>query len=199
MNVTIDTQLREQVLNESLFDWRCQSCGFAAHLVYPCLYHDMDRKFMVYLLPDVHDARLEDKAVDDQFPELRGLRRRVVSTLSELKEKVLIFEARLDDMATELSKAAMSGVVERKYGKTVSAGYFCALDKEQRTIGFSFFLEGRDAPVYYETRLQVYDKSREVAKEFLSNFPLEPGFVRIDAHWADGVMEKLAALSRPQA
>ena len=191
MNVTIDSDLREQVLSESLFDWRCQACGFAVHLVYPCLYHDMDRKFMIYLLPDVNDSRLEDKAVGDQFPELSGLRRRVVSSLSELKEKVLIFEARLNDMATEFTKTAMTNVVERKFGKPVVSGYFCALDKAAGTIGYSFLLEGTPKPVYYETRIQVYEKSREVIRTYLSHFPPEGGFVRIDAHWAGEVMDKL--------
>jgi len=199
MNVTIDNELRDLVLSERLFDWRCEKCGFAAQLVYPFLYHDMDRNFMVYLIPDLNDARLEDPGVDVQFPELTAQRRRVVATLNELKEKVLVFEAKLDDLAAELTKLAMVNVVERKYNHPVDSGYFCSLNKETRSIGYSFLLEGKKNPVYYETRIQVYEKSREMVREFLRSFPLDPGFSRIDAKWAGKAMHTLTAVSGEKA
>ena len=196
MNVTIDKELRDLVLSERLFDWRCDKCGFTAQLVYPCLYHDMARNFMVYLIPDLNDARLEDPGVNVQFPELAPQRRRVVATLNELKEKVLVFEARLDDMATELTKLAMVNVVERKYNRPVELGYFCSLNKETRAIGYSFLLKGKKVPIYYETRIQVYEKSREVVRDVLRHFPQGPGFSRIDAKWAEKTMHKLSAVAK---
>lgn len=51
VNVTLDQELRESVLDESLFTWTCPQCGHDALLSYPCLYHDMANKFMIYLVP----------------------------------------------------------------------------------------------------------------------------------------------------
>ena len=49
VNVTLDQEARESVLDESLFTWTCPSAAMSA-LSYPCLYHDMTNKFMIYLV-----------------------------------------------------------------------------------------------------------------------------------------------------
>ena len=46
--------LRQRVLDETLFDWKCPECGYEAQLVYPCLYHD-SLGGLEAVLPDVSE------------------------------------------------------------------------------------------------------------------------------------------------
>ena len=103
INAEVNPNLRLSVLDESLFDWRCPQCGYEAMLAYPCLYHDKGRRFMIYILPGKPDPA-KAAGIGAQFPQLRGVRKRVTGSLATLKEKILLFEDGLDDRAAELVK-----------------------------------------------------------------------------------------------
>ena len=70
VNVTLDQELRESVLDESLFTWTCPQCGHEALLSYPCLYHDMANKFMIYLVPG---AKQESRTTPKRKTATRSL------------------------------------------------------------------------------------------------------------------------------
>ena len=86
INAEVNPNLRLSVLDESLFDWRCPQCGYEAMLAYPCLYHDKGRRFMIYILPGKPDPA-KAAGIGAQFPQLRGVRKRVTGSLATLKEK----------------------------------------------------------------------------------------------------------------
>lgn len=181
-------EMREEILNETLFDWKCPECGYEARLVYPCLYHDKDRKFMIYVVPNGNDCALQSVDISEAFPQFRELTKRVVTTPTELKEKVLIFEAGMDDLAVELVKLALTDVAEKKHGKSVSSGYFCYADEPTEKIGFSFFLKGSSEPVRQDTRLDVYRKSIEIAENV--GFSDGGEFTAVDSQTARNVLRK---------
>ena len=172
-------ELRSRVLNETLFDWKCPECGYEACFLYPCLYHDRERKFMVYLAPNDRAGEFQPVDVSEKFPQLAGVKKRVVSTLAEMKEKILIFEGNLDDYAVELVKAALVSVVEEKAGRKVTEGYFCCADEEKDRIAFTFFLEGESAPLLRRTSMDAYRKSLEIAKSLV--VPEGNRFVPVDS------------------
>lgn len=157
-------ELRNLVLNETLFDWKCPACSYEAEFVYPCLYHDRDCNFMVYVAPNGNECALGTVDVAEEFPQFAGMRKRVVTSLAGLKEKILIFEAGLDDLAVELVKLAMVDVAGKKHGATVESCWFCALDSDAGRITFSFLLQGGKEPVVQSTREDVYQKSLEIVK-----------------------------------
>lgn len=190
INVTHDPAARVRIMDESLFSWRCPECGYQAKLLYPCLYHDMDRKFMIYLIPELTQNSLFDPLVEKQFPELADIRKRLVTDLNAMKEKVLLFEAGLDDKAIELTKLALSEVLAKRRGQAVLYGYFCAYDGEQNRLGFSFFLEGDSEPCYQGTRMQVYEKSMEIVNRFAPAERDGAGFIRIDGAWASEILRQ---------
>lgn len=190
VNTAKTPELRDKIMNETLFDWRCPSCQFQAQLISHCLYHDPEKKFMIYLVPDFDQPVLEDGGVEAQYPEMSILTKRVVPTLNKLKEKILIFESGANDMAIELTKLAVQGVIEKKYEKKVASAYFLLLDTEEKTISFSFFLEGEQEPVCYDTRLEVYAKCRDIVQDFAQEESHNPRFLLIDAAWAQATLEK---------
>jgi hypothetical protein len=105
INADLDPGMREQVLNGRAFTFVCPSCGSRETLTYASLYHDPTRKFMVWWMPEANDMEEQDLARMNSDPaQMLGYRLRVVSTLSRLREKILIFEHQLDDRAVELLK-----------------------------------------------------------------------------------------------
>ncbi len=102
---------------------------------------------MVYVAPSGSGREFRPVDVGEKFPQLAGVKKRVVATPAELKEKILIFEADLDDYAVELVKYALAGVLAEKTGKRTVQGYFSYADEKSNRICFSFFPEGEDGPV----------------------------------------------------
>ena len=70
INTSEDPSLKEKVKDGSLFIWKCPSCGQANLAKYDTLYHDPDRKLMIWLLKDenvsetqMHSITLHTKAI----------------------------------------------------------------------------------------------------------------------------------------
>lgn len=187
INAEVNPNLRAEVLDETLFDWKCPQCGHEATLAYPCLYHDKGRRFMVYVLPQEPD---EQKAagIAAQFPQLRGVRKRVTGSLASLKEKILLFEDGLDDRAVELVKLLVALVLERSSGKRVTQGLYVSGDEERERIGFLFSLEGEEQPVHRVTSFSAYHKASAIV-EFL--LPPDGGdFLLVDESFARRLFER---------
>lgn len=182
-------ELRNKVLSETMFDWKCPECGYAARFLYPCLYHDKNLKFMVYVAPGGCDIKLQPPDVCEKFPQLSGVKKRLVTSPVQLKEKILIFEAGLDDYAVELVKLAMGGVLSKKYGKNTVGSYFCYTDEKERKMGFSFFLEGESEPVRRGTRMEVYSKSLEIINQAAISAQ-GGGFTPVDSVTAQKILEE---------
>lgn len=166
INAEVNPNLRLSVLDESLFDWRCPQCGYEAMLAYPCLYHDKGRRFMIYILPGKPDPA-KAAGIGAQFPQLRGVRKRVTGSLAILKEKILLFEDGLDDRAAELVKLLLAMVLERGKGKRVEQGFYCSSDEAADRIGFSFFVEGEEEPVRRMTSFAAYRQALSIVQNLL--------------------------------
>ena len=162
IEASANPDLREKILDGTLFCWQCPACGYEAQMVYPCLYHDRERQFMVYLEPNGDDTAV--CGMEQRHPGTKKIRKRLVKTPQEWMEKILIFESGLDDMAVELVKLALHGLVERKYGGPVKQGYYRASDPTIEFIGFSFFVQGKEEPVSQGTSLEIYRKSQNILK-----------------------------------
>ena len=159
INAEVNPNLRLSVLDESLFDWTCPHCGYQAMLVYPCLYHDKGRRFMIYILPREPDPQ-KAAGISAQFPQLRGVRKRVTGSLATLKEKILLF-------AAELVKLLLALVLAHSTGKRVEQGFYCSCDEEKDRIGFSFFVEGEEEPVRRMTSFAAYRQALSIAESLL--------------------------------
>ena len=189
VNVVKNKSCRGRVLDGSLFAWTCPSCGYNARLTYPILYNDMKNRFMVYLIPKIDRFQLWDKELEDKYSNLRNISKRVVSDFNSFKEKIFIFESRLDDMAVELTKVAISQTVSKKLGGiSVNEGYLSMYDRESNTMGFTYFT-GEDRTPYVQTaRLEIYGKSKDIIEIFAIKDKKLKGFIKIDREWAENIL-----------
>ena len=189
VNVVKNKSCRGRVLDGSLFAWTCPSCGYNARLTYPILYNDMKNRFMVYLIPKIDRFQLWDKELEDKYSNLRNISKRVVSDFNSFKEKIFIFESRLDDMAVELTKVAISQTVSKKLGGiSVNEGYLSMYDRESNTMGFTYFT-GEDRTPYVQTaRLEIYGKTKDIIENFAIKDKKLKGFIKIDREWAENIL-----------
>ena len=106
VNVTLDPDMKDKVLSGDIFLFTCEKCGFTGFAGYPFIYEDKETNggFLIYLEPECEDREVGiDGDVADQVL-LQNMTMRLVTTVNELKEKVFIFEAGLDDRIIELFK-----------------------------------------------------------------------------------------------
>ena len=71
VNVTLDPDLRDKIMDGSLFRWTCPSCGKVFNVPYPFLYHDMTRGFMLmfdpgrtHIIPFAEQIRVLENGLD---------------------------------------------------------------------------------------------------------------------------------------
>lgn len=190
MNTVSEPKARQFVFDESIFRWKCPKCGFRKKMMHPFLYNDIENKFMIYYIPKVERRQLADDKIEKEFSELSYVRKRVVPDINSMKEKIVLFERNINDMAVELTKYAVSEVVAKSTGLSVSAGYFTDMDKEKNSIGFQFFV-GSDCRSYLQTtRLEVYNRSLDIVKKYFTNEDRRSGFLNIDKRWAKDALQK---------
>ena len=189
INATNDPQFRDDLLSGKLLDYTCPNCGYKGRYTYPLLYNDMKRRFMVYLIPEIDRFQLEDRALEDDYRNLKGIRKRLASDFNALKEKIFIFESGLDDMAVELTKYAIAAMIAKKHDlSNVSEGYLSMYNRETNTIGFTYFIGENNEPFVQSARLEIYRKSLKIVDAICGNDKKLSGFIKIDREWAENTL-----------
>ncbi|MHC1709870.1 MAG: CpXC domain-containing protein [Methanomassiliicoccales archaeon] len=189
VNVTLDPELKEQVLSGDLFQHQCPGCSFTGGIAHPCLYHDMDGKLLIYLVPPQEDGRADDLAGMDAnpFPAeiMDGYIMRRVASVDRLREKVMIFDLGMDDRAIELYKWR---VME----------YLSDGDSGFKPVEAYFDSGGEEHFVVYDERGEsmliafFHDLFLDIEKEFLPRFDKgpQPAFQTIDDAWAFSIINQ---------
>lgn len=116
VNVTLDAEFKKQILDGTFGEIVCENCGESAHIMYPFWYHDMKLERMVYVLASqgeddpeqiekIEDLpkQLEFDALPDMFGDSNYIFR-IVSNINDLKEKIILWDAGLDDRVMEVAK-----------------------------------------------------------------------------------------------
>lgn len=70
INTSLNPELREKVLDGSIFNFKCPHCGEVHNLPYPFLYHDMKNQTMIYQndyadLMDIYENQIKTMSSED--------------------------------------------------------------------------------------------------------------------------------------
>ena len=100
INTVLDPEMKEKVLNQSIFLYTCPNCGETFRLNYPTLYHQMEDLVMIYLVPEsevekTYEMFYGENALADYRTE--KYLNRIVTSANQLIEKIKIFDAGKDD------------------------------------------------------------------------------------------------------
>lgn len=182
VDVSKEPQFRAKVMDASIFDFVCPHCGSVNGVLYPFLYHDPTRRFMVQLVDhtvtgdpfvEVFNTDSEtDQALRQVVQDMKSrYRLRTVTTPNELMEKIAVFEADLDDHVLEIMK----------YGIIAS--------DEKNTIDHLWFAPTDSGPVFLAEENGEFTRSIPLDEKVYnmisdsSSFESDPE-TRIDEAWA---------------
>ena len=108
VDVTDDPERKQALLTGALTRMTCAKCGAETDVLYPLLYHDTEYRLMIWLIPGRGQPGDDDHKLGEIDATLAATHQfRLVRTANELKEKVVIAEAGLDDRVVELFKVVM--------------------------------------------------------------------------------------------
>lgn len=103
VNPTVDPSLKAGLLEGRLMSYVCPSCGSTTHLEHNLLYHDLDQGVLIWLT--YGPEKVPDPRAMHLFEALeRPYTKRVVRSPRHLAEKILGFDAGLDDRVVEVVK-----------------------------------------------------------------------------------------------
>ncbi len=179
INAQEHPELKQSILDETLFDWRCQRCSYFAAMAYPFFYLDDQAGYAICVAPGGSGS-----AVEPTGPLAHYVKRRV-KNLAELKEKILIFDSGLDDAAVELMKNALCTILRRGYDNARLHAYFSQAEGEK--MDFAIFIPRQLEPVYHSTRVEVYSQSQEVLRTL--DYVDPEGFATVDARLAKQIID----------
>ena len=123
INAQTQPELREKLLNGSMFLQTCPRCGTHMHAAYTCVYSNDEKKFLVSFQPS-----MEKPAVTPLMPQYKL---RLERTLAGFLERIRILEAELDDVTIEMVKYLVTAQLTRQFpNKTITRLLFVSADNE---------------------------------------------------------------------
>lgn len=142
VNVTLDPELREKVLSGEIYKTTCPHCGKDEVNAYPILYHDMEKKFMVYAGTPANLLLTRDEICDNpmakEFPALDITKDYTICGATghfDLVTKIIALEAGLDWRVATLTIHLMVYQLRRHYYEE---------HKEQLEVNYSVLIRDND-------------------------------------------------------
>ena len=177
LNVSLDPDMKDRVLDQSLFRRTCESCHHVAHVFFRMLYHDMDTHTMVWLVePDAETDEIQHVLSSLPFGS-QNYRLRIVRSINELVEMVMMIDANLNDLAIQVIKFGIMSNEDAPEGPW----YFEGIDPKpgQRLMRFSSPAAGVSCQIPLDqdfeelaTSFATYDRSEtwiEATPEYVLN------------------------------
>ena len=72
INTTLDPEMKEKVLNQSIFLYTCPSCGKTFRLDYSTLYHQMEDLIMIYLVSESEVEKTYEMFYGEKFESVKA-------------------------------------------------------------------------------------------------------------------------------
>ena len=189
INVGENPELKAKVRDGSLFLWECPHCGQVNLAKYETLYHDPAAKVMIWLIPSGEVSESQMQAITMHTKAMGGYTLRRVNDMGSLMEKVLAFDAGLDDIVLEICKyvtklemvqKSVSAEQKEEFMASVFHFYRCEGEDDSRLLTFMYALDGQMLGV--NIGWNVYQDCAGILERNPQIKPAD-GFSRIDADW----------------
>ena len=184
INTADNPEMKEKVRRKQNFRMVCDKCGKVINADHPFLYHEPDNQIMIYYVREDDN----DTVQNELGATLPGYIRRTVNYQNDLIEKLMIFDAGLDDRVVELVKAIfINEFYKANNTANIEEVLFDASTGEMRII----MMNGGRMVAAAPMAMEVYES---VEKQFGGYFaPLRrDSETVIDFEWAMGVMNSEA-------
>ncbi|MBO5713030.1 MAG: CpXC domain-containing protein [Clostridia bacterium] len=183
INARQNPELKQKLIDDTLYKITCPKCGAKLKTIYPLLYHDPDKKFMVYGVPpdDLYKIINTFNVMKDKYPNAyEGYTLRVASNPTDFREKVIILNANLDDRVIEIYKALdVNSINALDENAKATRGYFF-VDGDKNMIEF-------DATYYIKKELSA-DNYDYIKSFFATDIEGALNNYIVDVDWAKEII-----------
>lgn len=194
INAKEDGALVDRMKDGSLLRYKCSECGALLNVIDDFMYHDIDNKIMIKLVPGagIEDITKINLLADAKYGDgllkrsdvFKGYHCRVVGTLSDLNEKVEIYKRGYDDRTMELLKQSYIDSA-----KEDDAGI--EIDEAR----FEVAKDGTNLVVFYKDGKYVADADfdAEWYKELSETYEIKSNtteYQLIDSQWAINTLRR---------
>lgn len=196
INLSLNPEYKEKIMNEELFMFTCEECKEKAVIAFPCLVNDIEKSYLIWLLADYTEE--QKQKLDEELSNIVNTEnekkftdsyiKRIVSSINELKEKIMIIDEGLDDRVVEVLKLLCINEVagqlnnlyvqEVRFNKDESGQWFLML-----------ILRDMAEPKAIPINREMYDKTVELFKRDIRKNTQKNGYCEIDPFWAKAVIE----------
>lgn len=197
VNVSLSPKEKQKILDGEFFKFKCKKCDFEAPLAYNCLYSDIENKLIIWMIPELTDELKEKLSVaetmkGDEEHSTKDYIYRIVTTPNELKEKIMINDAGLDDRIVELLKMVYLSQISTITGdekiaeENISEMYLDIQGEE--CYSFIVFFEKRNPlmiPINYDVYIKVYEDFIDLVES-----EQEEKFTEVDFQYAKKMFSK---------
>lgn len=183
INTDTDPEMRDAVRDGSAFIFECRKCGHRIPVNYGFLYHQPDERMMLHYCPNDESVNecLTIYGKNGKMAEMQldGYLTRIVRSINELREKLFIFDACLDDRVIEVMKllyisefdsTSPEAAVDRALCGIVENRLMIELVSKNRSVGT------------FEADMSLYDQIAELVDERCAVLREEEPIV--DLNWA---------------
>ena len=165
VNVSLDPELKSKLMSGELTRFTCDACGHTADVVYSILYHDMEKQLMVWMVPS-GEAPQDDGGFSALLAGgMAQYTRRLVASRNALVEKILIFDADLDDRVMEVFKHLL---LRRMEGRHSGRVFFAGISGSEQSPVLDFVIMEDDGQKSFTIDWEDYAGIRD---EVLSMLP----------------------------
>lgn len=171
VNAGDEPELKEKILNGSIFVSECPSCGAKFIVSRPFVYIDPEQKLLVILSSE-----------DLKGQDLQGLTGRRVESVGDLIEKIKIFDAGLDDIVIELCKF----ITAQDMGKDLPFKFF-RLEGADNEITFAYPENGQMQMA--GVGFKVYEDCRGIVNRNPVLREESAKLLKVDADWLAGYLK----------
>lgn len=178
INTDRNPELKDKVLDGSLFLAECPHCSQKVLNTVETLYHDPSSRLMVWLTRSAM-AQAQGKALYEANEALHDYTLRLVAGIGDLIEKVKIFETGLNDVVIEMCKY----ITRQEIGKPDAELRFCGMGGSEGELTFTYPENGQMQML--SVGLNVYEDCRGIIARNPAIKEQATGFVQVDRQWLE--------------
>ncbi len=166
LNVTESKELKGKLLSGEINQVQCPECQKKSYIEKSLLYHDMDQRLWVQMLPPTERSKWPElqEEYEEEIKKNSGIKKyhfRLAFGREELLEKVRIFDANLDDRIIELLKVRILNEDETLKAVSDAKVFFSRYVAQEEELHFSVTSQEKNISQTLVIAFQHYNDIRE--------------------------------------
>ncbi len=190
INVTLDPGLKNKVLKGKIFRHTCPNCQNEVMVLNNCMYHDLEKRFMVYFMIDTPKREYRIPIGQDGFGDFgEQYALRLESDYNRFRERIRILDTGFDDRAFEITRYLVLQELQKKMPEAEEL-YF--IGTPEGLIRFQIIVKGK-ATRHLDIDVNLYEKVRNIFEKFPESHETVNALRRMDKQWLNdtGILERV--------